>query len=243
MDQMKEQDGSSMKTKPIVSVIIPTMPNRGLLLKQALNSVKNQTYKSIEIIIVNEGFSSPMQRNIGIHRSKGEFIAFLDDDDIWDSEKIENQINTMNKNCNIGLTYTDVITINSEGKEVERNKSLEWDKRTWVKKRFICWSSVVMRRDVLSKVKKNGFYLDGNLRSADDFDFLIRALKVTKFKRVPGFLTFYRWHENNISHKFIRRTLSVYRIFIKHRMYLCALREVIRHLPESTLKQFGWRCK
>lgn len=222
-----------------VSVIIPTISGREKLLEHALESVKNQTYKNIEIIVVDEGLPKAIQLNMGIQFSNGDFIAFADDDDGWVSEKTKEQISVMEKDKSIGLTYTDVITIDSEGKEIKRNTSLEWNRKTFLKKRYICWSSVVIRKDVLSKIKKNGFYLDENLPSADDFDFLVRASNVTKFKRVPGFFTYYRWHGDSISHKFIRSTLLVCRIFIKHRMYLCALHEVVRHLPESILKQ--WR--
>ena len=224
-----------------VSVIIPTVPSREKLLEQTLEYVKDQAYKNMEVIVVDEGLPKAIQLNIGIQCSKGEFIAFLDDDDGWLSEKTKKQISVMEKDKSIGLTYTDVITINPEGKEIKRKESLEWDQKTFFKKRHICWSSVIIRKDVLSKIKKNGFYLDENLPSADDFDFLVRASKVTRFKRVPGFLTFYRWHDNSISHRFVRSTLLVCRIFIKHHMYLCALHEVVRHLPESVLNQFGGR--
>lgn len=227
-----------MKTEAKVSVILPTVPGREELLEQTLKSVKNQAYKNMEILVVDEGLPKAIQLNMGIQRSKGKFIAFLDDDDIWAPEKIEHQINIMEKDKAIGLTYTDIIIINSKGKEIKRNTSLEWNQKIFFKKRFICWSSVVIRKDILPKIKKNSFYLDENLPSADDFDFLVRASKVTKFKRVPGFLTYYRWHENSISHRFVISTLRVCRIFIKHHMYLCALHEVVRHLPESTLKQF-----
>lgn len=220
-----------------VSVIIPTRPGRESFLEQAVESVKNQTYKDIEIIVVNEGLPKAIQLNIGIQRSTGWFLAFLDDDDRWSSDKLEQQINIMEKNKAIGLTYTDIITIDEEGKEIKRDKVPEWDCQSFFKKRFICWSSVVIKRSVLYLIKKNGFYLDENLPSADDFDFLVRASGVTIFKRVPGFFTYYRWHPCNISHRFIRSTLLVIRIFWKHHMYSYAVREVVRHLPESILKQ------
>ena len=73
-----------------------------------MKSVKNQTYKKIELIVIDEGLSAPVQRNIGIKRSKGEFIAFLDDDDTWMPEKIEEQVKLLNhkKFINVGLCIT-----------------------------------------------------------------------------------------------------------------------------------------
>ena len=107
-----------------VSVIIPTY-NRFEYLLKAVQSVKNQTYKNIEIIIVNDGSSqkeyynhkfedcivinleqnskarfghaSPggYQRSVGMKIASGEYIAFLDDDDYWLPEKLEKQLEKM----------------------------------------------------------------------------------------------------------------------------------------------------
>ena len=97
----------------LVSVIIPTY-NRLELLKRAIESVKNQSYSNIEIIIIdgstnnetqlflehnnqltyikNKSNHSNVLRNIGINTSNGELLAFLDDDDTWECTKIEKQV-------------------------------------------------------------------------------------------------------------------------------------------------------
>lgn len=109
--------------KNLVSVIIPTF-NRYEFLQDAIESVKSQTYKNIEIIIVNDGstdqnyyeknfqksfkfvnlaenqkikygFGPGNIRNHGIKLAKGKYIAFLDDDDIWLETKLEEQLNLM----------------------------------------------------------------------------------------------------------------------------------------------------
>lgn len=116
------------KINNLVSVVIPTY-NRFKYLLNAIKSVKEQTYKEIEIIVVNDcstqeeyynydwkgngieiinleenskkkfGFSCPggYQRNFGIKKSKGSYIAFLDDDDYFMPDKIEKQIEAMKK--------------------------------------------------------------------------------------------------------------------------------------------------
>jgi glycosyltransferase involved in cell wall biosynthesis len=106
-----------------VSVIIPTY-NRFNQLLEAIHSVKTQTYKNVEIIVVNDGSTQPEYyshdfedvriihinentkirfgvvcrgyvRNMGIEVSSGYYIAFLDDDDIWLSNKLEVQLSRM----------------------------------------------------------------------------------------------------------------------------------------------------
>jgi len=101
---------------PLISVIIPSK-NRPVFILKAIESVLAQTYKNVEIIVVDDGSEvpltsvlaksiglrvqclrhgcskgAPMARNTGIKHAKGEYIAFLDDDDIWLPEKLERQL-------------------------------------------------------------------------------------------------------------------------------------------------------
>lgn len=89
--------------EPLVSVIIPTTGDR------ILNdeTVLKQTYKNIEIIIVNDGsISASEARNRGWIKAKGKYIAFLDDDDEWHPEKIAKQVAYMEENPNCSLCIT-----------------------------------------------------------------------------------------------------------------------------------------
>ena len=118
----------------LVSVIIPTH-NRPVMLKLALESVLNQTYKNIEVIVIDDGIEmrakdvissfndnrivyfqnekslgSAISRNIGIKKATGEYIAFLDDDDQWMPNKLEKQIEMFSKTPNdVGYSFTSVI--------------------------------------------------------------------------------------------------------------------------------------
>ncbi|MFS1511127.1 glycosyltransferase family 2 protein [Chengkuizengella sp. SCS-71B] len=111
-------------SRGLVSVIIPTYKRANMLLR-AVDSVLNQTYKNIEVLVVNDNepgdehtndlkeillkytderlnyieqkkhVNGAVARNVGIKLAKGEYIAFLDDDDYWKSEKIEKQVNVL----------------------------------------------------------------------------------------------------------------------------------------------------
>lgn len=128
-----------------VSVIIATY-RRNETLKRAIESVLNQTYNDIELIVVDdnadaewntevsnivnihpavkyiqnkENKGSAMTRNIGISEAEGEFITFLDDDDIYLPEKIEHQLNDMIKH-NADFSVTDLFLYNEKDKLIDK---------------------------------------------------------------------------------------------------------------------------
>jgi glycosyltransferase involved in cell wall biosynthesis len=123
--------------EPLVSVIIPTY-NRGNLVVQAVQSVFEQTYKKIEIIVVDDGSTDNTRdvlreyegkidyvyqerserskaRNEGFRRSKGDYIAFLDSDDLWRSMKIEKQVQVLDEKPDVGLVYAGVQFVDMDG--------------------------------------------------------------------------------------------------------------------------------
>ena len=122
---------------PLVSVIIPTY-NCGKFIQQSIDSVLKQTYKNVEIIVVDDGSTddthlkllqygknityirkknegSSKARNIGMGCSKGEYLAFLDADDLWHPRKLEMQVECFQKVPDIGLVFTDFSRIDMEG--------------------------------------------------------------------------------------------------------------------------------
>ncbi len=121
----------------LVSIIIPTY-NRGALLLEAIDSILAQTYKNYEIIVVDDGSTENIEgmlekysgiiryvriphsghpsvgRNTGISIARGEFIAFLDSDDRWASEKLEEQVDIMDKNSNVGLVCSNAYVVKKD---------------------------------------------------------------------------------------------------------------------------------
>jgi len=132
--------------EPLVSVVITTY-NRAGLLRQAIESVLNQTYNNTEIIVVDDGstddteqvvksFNSPKiqyiwtenwggparPRNIGIREARGEYIAFCDDDDVWFANKLERSLQVLS-NGRFKIAFTDVLAIDIEGQIIAGKKS------------------------------------------------------------------------------------------------------------------------
>ena len=114
---------------PTVSVIIPTF-NRKTLVREAIASVRSQTYTDYEVIVVDDGSSDgtvaylgslnlPVQileqqnsgvasaRNLGIKASLGRLIAFLDSDDLWLPDKLQTQVTYLQTHPEMGLVYCD----------------------------------------------------------------------------------------------------------------------------------------
>ena len=112
-----------MTQTPLVSIIIPTY-NREKLLERAVKSALNQSYTNIEIWIVDDGSTEGTEamiaairdkrinyvrmatnggpsaaRNVGIGRANGKYIAFLDSDDVWRTNKLEKQLAVLNSGC------------------------------------------------------------------------------------------------------------------------------------------------
>src|ERR1039457_5929793 len=111
------QGGDFMNDKVLVSVIMPTY-NRGYVVGEAIESILNQTYDNIEVVVVDDGSTDNTQeklkeygdrirvvyqrnsgpaaaRNRGIRAARGEIIAFLDSDDVWLPTILERQVSLL----------------------------------------------------------------------------------------------------------------------------------------------------
>tara|TARA_A100001388_G_C28760408_1_gene497442 strand:- start:1287 stop:2228 length:942 start_codon:yes stop_codon:yes gene_type:complete len=142
-----------------------------------------QKFKKINnpiwIIEHNENLGLCAAGNTGIEKANGEFIAFIDDDDEWEENKLFLQINPMLKNKNIGIVFCGLRYIDLTRKNNKRIIfNLEENLFLGILKKGsgICTSALLFRKEVLLKI--NGF--DRNkLSSYTDFDLLLRASQIT----------------------------------------------------------------
>jgi glycosyltransferase involved in cell wall biosynthesis len=193
----------------LVSVIIPTY-NRANVIICAIDSVLNQTYKNMELIIVDDasrdnteervkGFNDSRikfvrhkinkggsgARNTGIGEAKGDYIAFLDSDDEWLPEKIEKQILMFKcADPKVGLIYTGVLRVDENGRITEQIVPKEKGDLCGklLEGNFIGTTSAIMaRRSCIMRV--GGF--NDSLPSCQDWDFYIRLSRVCHFDFIP----------------------------------------------------------
>jgi len=196
----------------LVSVIIPTC-NRSLLLKRAIQSVLDQTYAKLEIIIVddaskdntsqvinsfyddrlkyyrhekNQGASTA--RNTGIKHAQGEFIAFLDDDDEWLDNKLEKQVNLIiSSPKNVGMVYCWMDYFNENGDLVyEHHPTLRGKVLNQIldAQRMGGCPTLLVRCKVIDKI--GGF--DDSLPRGNDGDFIRRVCRKYEVDLIPEVL-------------------------------------------------------
>ena len=137
-----------MENEPLVSVITP-LYNSEKYISKTIESVINQKYNNWELIIINDcskdkgpeivkkyqnqderiklinlekNSGAAVARNIGIENAQGDFIAFIDSDDIWERNKLKEQINFMLDN-DYNFSFTDYIQIDEKGKELRTIKA------------------------------------------------------------------------------------------------------------------------
>lgn len=186
---------------PLVSVVIPTY-NRGYCVSACIDSVLAQSLGDFEIIVVDDAssddtgarvaaFSDPrityvalasnqggaVARNTAIRRARGEFVAFLDSDDLWLPDKLAKQVDGLRAGgpaC--GLSYTWLACVDDAGVETLRiHPDIDgFCFEQMLVSNFIgSFSNLVVRRDLL--VAAGG--LDEAFRSCQDWDLLIRLCR------------------------------------------------------------------
>jgi glycosyltransferase involved in cell wall biosynthesis len=204
-----------------VSVVIPTY-NYGRFVGQAIKGALAQTHPIEEIIVVDDGsndntrevvekFDAPVRyirqanagvcaaRNNGVEKASGDFIAFLDADDVWLPEKIEKQIAKFGEDAQIGLVHCGMREFDSASGEtvyLHAKGNEGWvadDLLLFAESVTVSGSAIVVRRAAFENV--SGF--DTNLKVGEDWDFCYRLARKFKVGFVPELLVDYRNHGKN----------------------------------------------
>ena len=223
-----------------VSIIIPTK-NRPDLLNRAIISVLNQTYEDWELFIINDSDRAVSMnssdarihqtdnknkpgangaRNTGINLARGKYIAFLDDDDAWDQNKLFKQVKLMDS-TNAILCYSGKNIVMQKNNDTITRFSYRTDflssKFTLQIHNYIgTTSSVIIKKDSSS----NGcIKFDEDLHSLQDYDLYLRLIKKGNFVGIPeGLVTYY--FDDSITHISVDKKAllkSAWKIFIKQR--------------------------
>jgi teichuronic acid biosynthesis glycosyltransferase TuaG len=143
-----------------------------------------------------------LARNEGIRRSRGEFIAFCDDDDLWLPHKLERQIGFMLSN-GLDFTFTACSGIDRDGKK--RDAKLLGNFDVVALKSFLIslggklyTPTIVVKREVLNKV---GCFSDSGIRTGEDYELFSRILTITNAVGIREELAQIRAHDRNVQPK------------------------------------------
>jgi glycosyltransferase involved in cell wall biosynthesis len=206
---------------PKISIVIPAY-NSMKYLPETLESVLQQSFTDFEVLIINDGSTDniiqwaseitdprvklisqknqgvSVARNTGIARARGEYIAFLDADDLWQQTKLEKQVRCLDENPEVGLVHTSTALMDCHGKLTGRIMTAFAEGEVWqelVESNKIACSSVMVRRCCLEKV--GGF--EPNLHFAEDWDLWIRISVHYPFAVLQEPLYYYRQIPNSLS--------------------------------------------
>lgn len=220
----------------LVSVIMPYYSKRSYL-ENSLNSVLNQSYKNLEIILVNDemnletkkflqtiskkdmrvklinndkNLGAGKSRNKAIEMSKGEYIAFCDCDDLWKKTKLEKQLTFM-KNLNLDFTFTAYEIIDEKNDIISQRdakKVIEFE--SLVKSCDIGLSTVIIKKKLFEE-KELRF---ASLKTKEDYILWLKITKRgTKLFGLNENLSYWRKVPNSLSSSSVQKIIDGYRVY------------------------------
>ena len=209
---------------PLVSVIIAAY-NAENTIAQTIFSVLDQTFKDLEIIVIDDGSKDrtsdrvreiedsrvklfPYEnggvasaRNRGITHAKGEYIAFIDHDDLWTPDKIEAQLSALQKSPDAGVAYSWTINMYSEEKPIRFTKLSPVNFEGDVYAQLLLYNFVGSGSNILARaaaIKSVGGF-DPIPISNEDWDFYLRLAAKWSFVVVPKYQIIYRHTADSMS--------------------------------------------
>lgn len=213
----------------LVSVIIPVF-NAEIYIEDTLQSVLRQTYKPIEVIVIDDGstdatlekvkkFSEKITileqanagvavaRNVATKKANGSFFCFLDADDLWEKEKIEKQIEAFNHYPNVGLVATCFSEIDNNGEKLGRERNRKpfhfLDKPVHLYNELLTLGNFLCLSSCM--VRREVFLESGGFYSdkrilSADYDLWIRLSERHLFFVLSEVLSYYRVLTNSMIH-------------------------------------------
>lgn len=205
-----------------VSIIIPTY-NRRNLIGKAIDSVLAQSWPDYELIIVDDGstdatgeyisrkYPDPrihyyyqpnkgqnFARNLGLSKATGEFLCFLDSDDLWPDNKLEISLTAFQEHPDVDIVYGDEIIIDEQGNELGKERIKRYSGMVSAKlivDNFVGMSAAMVRTDAVRKIGG----MDEKIKVADDYSLWLRLSSSCRFYYLEEPLGYYRITSGQIS--------------------------------------------
>ena len=207
---------------PRVSVVIPAY-NASLTVSAAIESVRAQSLSDFEIIVVDDGSTDdtgarvaaiddprlrvihashdgPAQaRNRGIEAARGEFITFLDADDLWTADKLESQVAALEADPGAGAVYSWTAFVDEQGRYLFAKRP-QHDRGDVYGELLVTFflasgSNVLARTECVRSVGR----FDGSVQPVEDWEYWLRAARTHRFAVVPKYQVLYRFSSASAS--------------------------------------------
>ncbi|NEP60707.1 MAG: glycosyltransferase [Symploca sp. SIO2G7] len=207
---------------PTISVIIPAY-NAEDTIKETVVSILNQTFTDFELIVINDGSQDSTlevvssisdsrirvfsysnagvsaARNRGIAEARGEYISFIDADDLWTSDKLESQLTALQANAQAAVAYSWTDWIDESGQFLRPGSHIKSNGNVYSELLFrdfvASGSNPLIRKEAFTKV--GGF--DESLTPAADWEMWLRLANKYEFVNVPAAQILYRVSPNSMS--------------------------------------------
>ena len=221
----------------LISVIIPYYKKKEYIIS-TINSVLNQTYKNLEIIIIYDDpnkedlnvlkkikkkdkrikiyinkkyLGAGRSRNKGIKLSKGIFVAFLDSDDLWKKNKLKKQIVFMKKK-GIDASHTSYTIINSNNKIIGSRNAKDMSYKLLLKSCDIGLSTVILKKEIITNKIKFA-----NIKTKEDYVLWLKiTLNNNKIFALKDNLTKWRKLEDSLSSSKLQKIYDGYLVYRKY---------------------------
>ena len=220
---MLQQQYKNLNGFPLLSIVLPIFDPEEEYLKLTIKSVLNQIYQNWELSIVNDAstksFIKPYLNDLAdnderikvIHRetnghitkatnegvaaSRGEYIVFLDHDDLLRSHSLMRIVQQINKNPRAGLIYSDEDKVDLRGKRYDHFFKPDWNPDLFLSQNYIC-HLVCCKKEYFTKVGG----LEEGIEGSQDWDFLLKVTEVLEAEQIihiPEILYHWRASENS----------------------------------------------
>lgn len=229
---------SERDTPPLVSAVTTTY-NRPSYLERAVESVRDQTYDPLELVVVDDCSDTPARdvladmdldgfrdvqcirhnenrganaaRNTGIRAASGAFVAFLDDDDRWVPEKTARQVERFAAaDDDVGVVYTGAVTRRGDGPEEMIPEPVDDLTKALLCRNVVgTLSAVMVRADLAEAVS-----LDEGFPSWADLEWYVNLSTEATFERIPEPLVVYEFESHNRLSEDIEKKLEAYERFV-----------------------------
>lgn len=221
MGHRPDSEGSN-RGVPLVSVVVPAYNAEDTVL-QTIHSICRQTFTDFEILVIDDGSTdstvarlqtvrdSRLQilrypngglaaaRNRGIEKSVGEFVSFIDADDLWTPDKLELQVQALREYPDAAIAYSWTVFIDHETRFLFAKEGCRFEGNVYAELVRHCFiasgSNVLVRRSCAVAV--GGF--DTAIVSAQDWDFCLRVAVRWPFAVVPRYQILYRISQGSMS--------------------------------------------